>query len=434
MEDFSENKETVENEFENSTVFSDPAQHRSILMKPKRKWPKFLVAVLALAVLISGTFAVIKLIPEISKDENSPYAEEISVLSLKSDDVLSLTVKNENGTVKLYSKEEKSQSGDTTITDWYVENLDGDKTSELKIEEIANAVSVINASREVTKKSTQECGLDNPAIEVAVTPKSGDEFTVLIGDRSPDKSGYYLKLSTADNIYVVGDELKETLSFHVLDLANDDIIPAFKNSGGLDDYFNSDVLFAFDKIIINGKDYKKAIEIIKNTDEKVSQYIGYIMTSPSKRIADNVDPIIELFGNGIEVEGAYSYDVSAKSLAEFGLNSPDLEIKMVIKDKSLTYKFKAQDDSGYAVIYDGANLIKKINSSSLDGIIGLSETDYYSSWVCYNMIKNLSNFTVKTEDTVYSFDIKSAEKDDGSEEYTITHNGKTLTAINFQYF
>lgn len=440
MADFPE-KETQETQdvCENSTVFSDPAEHKQVTVKKKKIWTKILAAVLCVAILTSGTVAVIKLIPVLEEESPSDLLQEITVKNVSSDDISDVTVTNDSGVTKFYSEESEEASG----VDWYIESVDKDLTSSTDISGVIDAVTLITASREITAKSAEDCGLTEPAIKAVVNPAEGDAYTVLLGDLSPDNSGYYLKLSDSEKIYIVPTDTWDTLDFELLDFADTSIIPGFENTDGeLDDYFSNDQLSKFDKVIIKGDNHPETVEIVRNQDEELSQYLGYIVNTPSTRIADNTDALLVLYQVGIEVLGAYSYDVEADTLKKFGLDIPDLELTMFVGEQSLTYKFALQEDGYYAAVYDDSKLIHKIDSSSLEGIIELSTTDYYSTWICYNSIDDLSNFTIKTESENYSFDIVKNETEDESsesqsseeeEDYTITHNGKKLTALNFQY-
>ncbi len=129
----------------------------------------------------------------------------------------------------------------------------------------------------------------------------------------------------------------------------------------------------------------------------------------------------------------YSFDTSAAERKKLGLDDPDLTAEIKIGDFSLSYSFKQQSDGNYAVWYDGAKLINKISASNLS-FIDYKASDFYASWVCLQSINELSNFTVKTADKVYSFDIVYDDSEDAEETYVITYNGKKLTASDFQNF
>ena len=78
-------------------------------------------------------------------------------------------------------------------------------------------------------------------------------------------------------------------------------------------------------------------------------------------------------------------------------------------------------------------LIKKVSASSIT-FIDYKTTDYYASWVCLQSINELSNFTIKTPDKTYSFDIVYDDDEDAEETYVITIDGEKLVASNFQDF
>lgn len=435
MADFPENIPQQEEEF--STIFSDPTEHRRVEAKAKKVWPKILASILAVAILISGTVAVIKLIPVLQEETVS--IENITVKDMESDDISTVVVTNGIGTTEFYSVATKENEKLTTV-DWYIKSLDKALTRSMEISDVVDALTSISASREITEKNAKDCGLEEPPIKAVVTPKEGESYTVLLGNRSPDNSGYYCKLQNEDKIYMVSNEMWDTLNFELLDFANTDTIPGFTNTDGkLNEYFANDQLAKFDRVTLKGDKHPKTVVIEMNEDERISQYLGYMVTSPTTRIAQNTEALLMAYQGGIDVVGAYSYDVKPETLKALGLDTPDLEITMYVKDKSLTYKFAAQSDGYYAAIYDDSKLVHKVDGSSLTGIIDLSTTDYYSTWVCYNMIDDLSDFVIKTNDKEYSFNIVKNDDDSSSEEsseeeeaYTITYNGKKLVAMNFQ--
>lgn len=435
MADFPE-KDLPETEegFENSTIFSNPTAHKVVEIKKKRVWTKVLAAFLCFAVVVAGTVAVVQLIPVPEEEQENPFAQEISIKSVEADSISKVTVTNAVGTTVFCS-----DTVDESV-EWYIKSIDKELTESMEISNLVDAVANINGFRKITEKTAKDCGLESPAIKAMIETRKEDKYTVLLGDISPDNSGYYLKIVGSEDIYTVSSDLWDTLDFELLDFATTDMISGFDNSDGeLDEYYSNGALSRFDKIVIKGKNYPEAVEIIRNQDEDRAQYLGYIVTKPTTRIAENTDALLALFQSGITVTGAYSYDVKSETLKKLGLDNPDLQLTMTVGKKSLTYKFALQDDGSYAAVYDDSKLIHQVSTESLEGIIEFTTTDYYSSWICYNFIDDLSNFTIKTEDKDYNFDIvkneteEDAESEEEQEGYTITHKGKKLTALNFQY-
>lgn len=447
MSDFPE-KENIEETTEptltpeeGSTVFSDPAEHKKTAVKQKKRLlPKVIAAVLAVGVLAGGTVAVIKLIPERKEDTSTPSIETISVLDMKSDDFKSVTVTNENGTFKLYSVEETetSDSSDTSSSEptvnWYLDGYDREVIDSSAAGSIAGYAASLEAVREVTSKSAAECGLENPTVKADVVKNDGSEFSILVGSESPDNTGTYVKLSTEEKIYITETDLKGNFTFDALSLAETGSVPGITVTDDMKDYKGDDgALSSFDTITLSGKNYPEKVVLAPNTDENLSAYAAYMTVSPTKRIADNVDGIFGLFKSGVSASGAYSFDTSVSSRKNLGFDNPDLTATIKVGSVTQTYSFKQQEDGDYAVWYDGAKLIKKVSASSLS-FIDYKVNDYYASWVCLQSINELSNFTVKTPDKTYSFDIVYDDSEDAEETYVITYEGTKLVAENFQNF
>ena len=455
MSDFPEKDGTVNDEQESvlqtgaddefSTVFSDPTEHKNASGKQRKKLlPVIIAAVLAVAVLAGGTVAVVKLIPEREDESSVPTIETITVLDLDSDDFKTVTVTNENGVFKLYSEEEKpeetddSSSSDTSSTDpdinWYLDGYGKDVIDTYSTGYIAGYAASLEATREITEKTAADCGLDNPKVKADVVKNDGSEFSILVGDDSPDNTGIYVKLSTDDKIYIADSTVRDNFTFDALSLASTDSIPGITVTDDMDDYVDdNDALTSFDTITLSGEKYPETVILAPNTDENLSTYAAYMTLAPTKRIAENVDGIFGLFKSGVSVSGAYSFDTSAAERQKLGLDKPDLKAEIKIGDFTQSYSFKQQEDGDYAVWYEDCPLIKKVSASNIT-FIDYKTTDYYASWVCLQSINELSNFTIKTPDKTYSFDIVYDDDEDAEETYVITVDGEKLVASNFQDF
>lgn len=437
MNNFPEN-ENIKNEEEFSTVFSDPEQHKTVVKKDgnKKRLKKVITALVALVVLVSGTFAAVKLIPKKQDDTSTPSLEEIEVLSQSDSDYKTVTVKNKNGSFKFYSVVTKSEDEDAQDTvNWYMDGYDESLVNTSSISQIVNALTEISASREITEKTAAQCGLENPVIEARIVTQDDAQFSVLIGDKSPDNSGFYLKLSTKDTIYLIPDGIDTRLTFTALDMANTDALKAVTVPDKYADYTNDGTLSRFDSLTVSGKNFENPIVIETNTDEVLGEYMPYLITSPTKRVAENYEDLFALFSSGVTVSGAYSFDVSSSTLNSLGLNNPDFIATIKIQDFTYTYKFKLQSDGNYAVIGDDSVMVKKVTADSCK-YLSYSTTDFYSTLVFMESIENISNLTLKTADKTYSFDIaKNTESEDDDETFIITYEGKNdIKSSEFQTF
>ncbi len=439
MADFQENENLETNE-EFSTVFSDPAQHKTVKQKDKKLLPKILAGVLALCILVGTTVAVIKLIP--TKEEGEEQTEttnNIEVKKLESDDIASVNVTNLGGTVELYSQEvadDSTESESDAKLEWYTKQVDKSLTDSSIIERVVNTVATISASMEITKKTAEECGLTSASTKAVVTPKKADGYTVLLGDKSPDNTGYYLKIENEDKIYLVSDDVYSSLRFDILDFAATPTIEGFdkEDKEVADSFTEQGTIQKFDRLTISGENYPEAIDIYPNDDEQLSEYYSYIIKTPQLRLAQNLENITPLFESGITPSGAYSYDVTSASIKKVGLDKPDMQIKMQIGKATVIFKIKQQADGDYAVINENSPVIYRVSASTLSTVAGYETTDYYLSTVFMINIEKISNFTVNTPEKSYSFDVVKNEDEDAEEDYNVTIGGKKLVSDNFQNF
>lgn len=419
------NEENLNEQEEFSTVFSDPSSQPKKAPKrdKKMRWPKVVAAILSVALLFGGAFAIVRFIPEKQDGTSSQTSPEISVLSLNRNNIETVTLQNKSGNFEFYNETKDN------YTTWYAKNYTKEAVNTEFISEIVSFVSNVTAFREITSKSQEECGFSSPAAKATVKMNDGYEISVLIGDNSPDNRGAYLKISDSDKIYLVETYEAETLNFEEIALANSDSFTGVELGSGYGDYFVDDNLEKFDSLTVTGKNFDKSVVIEMNKNETISDYATFVVTSPSERIADNVDELFGIFKSGLTVDGAYSFDVSDKSIRKFGLDNPDFIATLKIRDKTFAYKFKLQSDGNYAVVSSDTVNIKMVSPAYL-GFIEYKTSDFYSNWVCMQTIDELSGFSFKTADKEYNFQI--TEEDANT--YKIVCNGKTIKEDYFKAF
>ena len=437
MSDFPEKTPGTEEIGEGSTVFSDPVAHKKAAPEKKKKLlPKVLAAFLAVAVLVGGTVAVIKLIPEKEEEEQTvPELKTITVADEDPEKWKTVTVTNPNGTFEFYSElSESTDSSESTQTvTWYLSGYPKEAISSSSLSQIVSNSAKVEAIRAV-EKTVAECGLDEPYITVTARKEDGEEYSLLIGADSLDSSGVYCKTGSEDTIYLSDTLNKEDFVFDALSLASTASVAAMDLSDVPSGYKTEEgVLSSFDRLTLSGAYFPETLILEPNNDKTNSQFAAFVTVAPTRRIADKVDEILTLFSQGISSSGAYSFDTSLTERKRLGLDAPDLKAEISLGGKSLAYSFKKQEDGNYAVWYDGAILIKKIDAESIS-FINNRLKDYYANWVYLQSIDELSGFTVKTKDASYEFAIQYDGSEDAEETYVITYNGKKLEAQNFQDF
>lgn len=436
MNNFPEN-ENITQEEELSTVFSNPAEHKAVAIKNgnKKRLLRVIAALLAVAILVSGTIAAIKLIPKKQDEISKPAVEDIEVLSKAYTDYKTVTVKNKNGVFKFYSEITKAQNEQSTdVAKWYMEGYEKDLVSTMSILGKVNSVTEIYASREITEKTLADCGLEKPVVSADIVTYDGGQFSILIGSKSPDNAGVYLKLSTDEKIYLVSDAIDEMLTFEALDLANTDSLAPLTLDSKYSDYTNEGKLISFDSITVSGKNLSKKVVIKPNKDDKTVEFMPYVVTEPSERVAENADKLLNLFASGVTVSGAYSFDVTPSTLNKLGLNDPDFVATIKVMDVTYTYKFKLQSDGNYAVIANDSKMVKMVAAGTFE-FLNYDTTDFYATWVFIETIDKIANLTVEIGGKSYSIDVMAnpnTKNDD--DEFIVTYDGKNIKSNDFQTF
>ncbi len=439
MNSFDENQniENIEAAEEVSTVFSDPTAHKinadGKKNANKKRITTIIAGVLAVALLVGTTIAVVKLIPEKKDDDGtSSTIPQIEVLTVAEEEMQKLTVKNENGSFVLNNEIEEDEDGDEECV-WSIEGYDIDVIDDYALYNIASNFMNLTAIREITTKTDEQCGLTAPKITADIIKTDNSTVSVLVGDKSPDNSGTYVKLAGSDEIYLVSGGIDESLSFKALDLANTEALQAIQLPDGHDDYISNDVVATFDTITVSGKNFDKKVVIEPNSDETLSNIHPFVLTAPIKRYAENYDVALALFNTTISVTGAYSLDVKPETIKALGLDSPDVEVTGKFGEVTYTYKFKKQEDGSYAVWHTDCKHIKQVSADTTDMFL-YNTRSFYSTWVHLQSIDELSGFIVRSEGKEYKFDITVDKSEDAKERYVIKYNGKKLTASNFQEF
>lgn len=440
MENFEQNQnnENIENivEDEFSTIFSDPTAHKKTAGKVKnrnvKRWMSIIAGVLSVAVLITGTFFVVKLIPE-KEQEQAPINSQVpekKILSLKEADFKNITVVNKNGTFVIDNTVSKDESGYNECV-WSLKGYSSAVIGDTPLYNVASVLMNLSYIREIENVTDADYGFDKPVSDVTITKQDNTVHRLLFGYKTPDKAGVYVKYG--EKCYMVLGDSDTRLSFNLLDLANTDPVEALTLPSGNDKYLSNGMIATFDSLTVSGKNFAKPVVIKPNPNALTAELHQYVLTSPVTRMAENVDKALAVFNNGVEVMGAYALDSSNATVKKFGLDKPDLSINVKLGKLSYTVKFKLQEDGNYAVWYDNCRMIKMVGATSLE-LFSYSTINFYSTWVHLQAIDELSGFVVKCDGKEYKFDISVKKNENTKNEYTIKYNGKTLTAINFQDF
>lgn len=441
-----ETEESTTNIFdEESTVFSAPPEHKK--RNPKEPFVIFgivvasgmkniIAAILAVAILVGGTLAVIKFIPEMTGDEApaSPF-EDITVIETDSTSFTSVTVENPNGSFKFVNQEVSVGNGQSSNY-WTIEGVEHSKLNESAVSNVISSAADLVATSKVDKE-LDECGFGSPTAKVTVTSKEDDPYTFVIGAASLDSMGYYLNVEGEEQVYLTRTEEFSAFEFSLLDISDTSPIPATVFSSDTTENKEVDGSYAyFDSLTFSGKRFPETVTIQTNSGKTdTDALVPYIVTTPEKRFAkaDSLSSPIALFSSTSAISGNYALDITDETLKLFGLDDPDVVVTLTVNGEPKTFKFSLVDQTHCAIIYDGATMIRKGIITDFE-FLSYDAEDFYFPNLFMNSINDITGLVLDAGDNKVEFGI-SYEEDAGENKiYHITANGKDISAKNFQNY
>lgn len=433
-----ENKEILNESTKNiadsqSTIFSAP-EEKDDKRANKSFTRRIIAALAAVAVLITGTVAAVKLIPEKQEKENTDSS--LFALSLDESKVDNISLKNSSGEMVL--KRTVTENNDSSQVLWSIDGINSEYTDSSSIQSVAKTLTSLSAIKQI-EQTDADFGFSSPVITAKITLNDSpdDNYTVLLGNNAPANMGIYCKVTTPDSeaIYLCDVSIGTSLESTAIDFAETSGVSAITKTDKNSKYFTDEVLTGFDYITISGSKYPETLKILMQDDESVNGYFAYKIIAPSKRIADDskVEEILNIF-SGTTGAGAYSFESTDEQLKKYGLDNPDAILTVCVGNETRVIRAKQQDSNYCAVLLDNSAVIKKIATSSLP-FVSNSLTDYYSSFIILENLSGLSGLKVETADKTYNFDLVYTEETDETEQsYTASIDGVSLDISNFKSY
>lgn len=292
-----------------------------------------IILVVVVALLVGAYFFISanKKTDETDLSEN----ETIRILDYTTDKVEKLTLENDEGTFVLVKKD----------TNWELSSPAGFKADSGKLSSIA-----INASSVIADKVVEEdakdlslYGLDKP-VSVTLKLTDGTEKTLLIGDATPTKGGYYTKLKDSGKVYVVGSYTAEAILVSRLEmkdktlytLTSEDIISVAMSRKG-----------------------SSVFSAQKNAD------VDWQMLSPIKGNA-NLTALSPMIDALTQTAVSEYIEENASDLSKYGLANPAYEFEFATSSAKYRLQLGSEKEKG-SLIYaklDGSNDVFTISESA----------------------------------------------------------------------
>ncbi len=436
-----ENKEFEASQQESSsTLFSDPNSFYVDEKTPVKKnlLKSAAMALLAVVVVVGAAVAVKFLIPDNSANQSSSNSKVIiPVTEYASDDVESFLLTTKDYKTQLYSQIEES-TDNTTAVKWYVDGVDGELTDSYSISTAVDGAVKMSAIRKMNGNE-DDFGFANPTATVEIKSRN-DKFaayTITVGSIAPDRSGYYVKNSLKDEVYLVAKEDIEGFCKDIYAYANTTVVSALTDGDAPEGYISDGKLLKVDYINLYGEYFGSAnMKFELNADQNTAPFMTYVMTLPYKRYADNdaVKYLIAPFVDGIYAERCHSYNATSAEIEKFGLDKPQIVLTLRVGNIEHTIKATRYDDGYFAVMVDNNPAIYQVTRSYLKLNDNYYPANYISKVVFTEMLKTFTDIDVTFDGKTYDFNVNVVESEDEGDVYNVTAGSVPIEAENFQNF
>ena len=124
----------------------------------------------------------------------TPAAKPTTVLSFLSVDTAEITASGQGKTT--------SATRDAAGA-WMLTKPEAAPADRVRLDSLIARLSALTAARTIPDANAAEFGLASPRAELRLKTRAGQEFVLLVGDDTPDKSSAYVKLPDNPTVFIV---------------------------------------------------------------------------------------------------------------------------------------------------------------------------------------------------------------------------------------
>ncbi|MCI5801658.1 MAG: DUF4340 domain-containing protein [Oscillospiraceae bacterium] len=396
------------------------------MSKMSKRTKTLLFSLVGLAVLGGVLAALLYTAPETEESSSAPDST-VSLLSKSADDLVSLTVKNESGSIDFV------RSGD----DFSVVSLEDIPLNNPRVQNTTRGLVAMVASQtaEENASNLSKYGLDAPWASAAAVYADGSTFEVKLGSDAAGVDGIYAMVSGDQNVYVLPTSYRTTFSYSLTDYVKMIITPEVDSSKTL-----------VDTLRLSGSSYAQPIElkVVDDEEDLASSFgvVSHMITAPKHSEMD-IDRGAAMMASLFAMSGNAVAEVNFDDATyeAYGFSEPFAKAEVSYQTdeaeglKNLTITVaKGEDGTLYAVVDD----IKVIYVVDEEEWMTTSYADIVSGLFFLPYINEVSKVTVSWPGESYEFSIstKTTTNDNGTEvsENTIRFGGDTLDTDKFKLF
>ncbi len=368
------------------------------------KYGKFLIAVIVLVAVSFSSFFVIDYYNK-KNDSDNNEKNNLNLFGFNLNDVKSLEIINESGTFEF------------EINNDIWEMVKGEKFefNKNKLVAISTYMSNLKAERIVAKNRDKDeaFGLKGNMI-ITVSLINGDKNKLEMGDMTPTKDSYYVRINDEDNVYTIplfdGDEIIATR-----------------------EHIKSAYLFdVLDSNSINYIKYVKSGEVIFDMKKDSS----WIMKEPFEELKINTANVVSLVDSITRATSSEFIEENPEDLSKYGLDNPSYELYISNGDKTANVLFGDIVDGNpeYLYVYDMDK--KEVSVYNIGPILLF---DYQTVDVLIRDVHNeylidLDKIDLKMGEETLEIKILNKDNITNIEELQYELNGKVLAKDKFDDF
>lgn len=354
--------------------------------------------------------------PETEEGESASVNGRLYMFSsLGTKDIASLKVDNKYGSFTF----EADGNGDFAISGHEKVPYSKELFATL-VDACANTLSKLKVGSGVSDEKIAEYGLDEPQASWTLTDKKGNVYRVLVGDRLLTGGGYYCMFEGRRSVYVLGNEVENTVLVPVEDYVTPLLCTISK-----DDYYVTDNFTVYK----NGEMLMRLRLVDKKDQINPDALAENIMDYPAAYYPDSTEyyDVIYSYMN-LSAESCYKLGADAEDMKAVGLDEPAHRITFDYKNVSYELCFSEQKDGVYYVYSNLYPDVIGVCSADKFKYLEFKLIDWINEYIFRQYITNLSEIKIETADVSADFELMHSISDDDREVLNVTANGEKFSA------
>lgn len=441
-----QNSEQNEDRF---SAFDEPVRPDETKKKKSKINPRLrtLLIAVGLAALLAVILLLVLILPQGNADFSSggSAVEEVQYYPvLKKDDSViaqAVSIQNKTGSYTLrYDEKQK------------VYQLVGyeDLSLGANVDTVAETLKGLNATGRVEQATAlADYGLETPTATVKADYSDGSACALLIGNETPSKEGYYVKLADDSTVYICSTSTMDYFLDADASFVSTTLItpPTVKED-------DANGKAALKSVTLTGTAHPQKLSLrrMSTDDQQEYTYFSYLITDPYLRgTTDAVADALTGFTSLI-ADHAVVLHPTASDKKQYGFDSPytvaDMEFAVETTstkdDDTVVISYynsstarltvgSKNSNGDYYVMMDGINAIFLVSSGSLSEVVERQYDNTVSSLLFIKDITTVSRVDMTVDGKTHCFMLKhSPDEEDSDKTLTVTKDGKTYSTPDFR--